>query len=141
MAEKVIPALAYLGSKHALVVHGLNGMDEIAISHDSLVWEVKNGTLISRHRIYPELFGLARSAQHSICGGSPDENASIVMSILNGEKGAKRDVAVMNAAAALLAGNLVSTFAHGIQVAQETIDSGKALEKLHRLIEFTNSCR
>ena len=137
LAEKIVPALIQLDTKHALVVHGLNGMDEISITGSSLIWEIKNRELVSLRRISPADFGLNKAADEDIRGGTPEENAETLLKILSGAKGAKRDVVVLNAAARFLAGEKVSAFDQGVLLAQETIDSGKALAKLKQLIDFT----
>ncbi len=137
LAEKIVPALVRLGTQHALVVHGINGMDEISISDPSLVWEVQNGGLASLRRITPEDFGLVSCQANTITGGSPVENAEILSKIFSGEKGPRRDVVVLNAAAALLAGNKVSSFSLGVSLAQNIIDNGAALAKLKQLVDFT----
>jgi anthranilate phosphoribosyltransferase len=137
LAEKIVPALIQLGSEHALVAHGLNGMDEISITGPSLMWEIKNRDLVASRRISPSDFCLNQAIEDDIRGGTPEENAETLKIILSGAKGAKRDVVVLNAAAALLAGEKVRDFDQGVAVAQETIDSGKALDKLKRLIDFT----
>ena len=138
LAEKIVQAIIHLGAKHTLVVHGLNGMDEISISGDSLIWEIKNGELISSQQIIsPEDFGIPLAADSSICGGTPESNAEALRSILSGAKGAKRNVTVLNAAAALVAGEKVDTLGQGVMLAQNTLDDGNALGKLNKLVEFT----
>ncbi len=138
LAEKIVQAALHLGAKHTLVVHGLNGMDEISISDNSLIWELKQGKLVSSERsICPEDYGIDRAPAKAIGGGTPDENADILRRVLSGCAGAKRDVTVLNAGAAMLAGEKVKTLDAGVKLAQETIDSGKALSKLDQLVEFT----
>lgn len=138
LAEKIVHASIRLGAKHALVVHGLNGMDEISITGNSLIWEIRNGELISsRKSISPEDFGITKAPANIINGGTPEENAEIIRQIFSGAKGAKRDVVVLNAAAALVAGEKAETLQEGVNLSQEIIDSGKALDKLKHLIEFT----
>ena len=138
LAEKIVQAIMHLGAKHALVVHGLSGMDEISISGNSLIWEIKNGKLISsRKSISPEDFGIPLAPTSSICGGPPQENAATLRLIFSGDRSAKRDVTVLNAAATLLAGENVETWEEGVKLSQEILDSGKALDKLNRLVEFT----
>jgi anthranilate phosphoribosyltransferase len=138
LAEKIVQAVIRLGAQHVLVVHGLNGMDEISISSNSLIWEVRNGNLISsRKSISPEDFGIPRAPANSICGGTPEVNAATLRLIFSGDSSPKRDVTILNAAAALVAGEKVETLEQGVRLAQETIDSGKALDKLNRLVEFT----
>jgi anthranilate phosphoribosyltransferase len=137
LGEQIVPALIQLKSKHALVVHGLNGMDEISITDSSLIWEIKNQQLISFRRISPADFDFNKATDEDIRGGTPEENAETLVKILTGDRGAKRNIVILNAAAALLAGEKVSQFNDGILLAEETIDSGKAAAKLRLLIDFT----
>ncbi len=139
LAAKILPALIYLGAQHTLVVHGLNGMDEISISGRSLYWEVKNGE-VTRAECYlaPEDLGLKRAPARQIQGGTPEENAETVRRVLAGEKGAQRDIVILNAAAALVAADAAATLEEGVARAQESIDRGQAAEKLRQMAEFTN---
>jgi anthranilate phosphoribosyltransferase len=137
LAEKIVPALIQLETKHSLVVHGVNGMDEITNTDDSLIWEIQNGQLLSLRRVSPEDFGLDKADADSIRGGTPDENAEIIRQILSGTPGPKRDIVVLNAAASLLAGERVNSLKQGVIIAQETIDSGRAAEALRRLITIS----
>lgn len=140
LAEKIVPALAYLGIKHALVVHGLNGMDELSITGDSLVWEVSQGKLIpGRRQVSPLDFGLTIGNQEEIRGGKAEENAAILKHVLSGVPGSSRDVVVLNSAAALVAAFQADTLQEGVILAQEMIDSGGALRKLNQLIEYTQT--
>jgi anthranilate phosphoribosyltransferase len=139
-AEKIVAALVQLEVKHALVVHGLNGMDEISIIGDSLIWEIIQGKIIvAKKRISPVEFGLELAAQIEITGGKAEENAAIVKRILKGVKGPQRDVVVLNSAAALVAANLASTLQEGVTLSQNTIDSGLALNKLNHLISYSQT--
>jgi anthranilate phosphoribosyltransferase len=135
LAEKMVPALIHLGIRHALVVHGANGMDEITNTGASLIWEIKDGQARALRHVSPEDFGLARSAGGAVTGGTPEDNAAMILQIFKGTRGAQRDIVVMNAAAAFLAGEKVSTFKEGVVLAQEVLDSGRALDKLKKLIE------
>ncbi len=140
LGEKIIAALMRLGSQHALVVHGLNGMDEITITGESLMWEAKDGKLIADKRhISPEALGLNKASSEAIRGGTAEENAKIIRSVLGGEKGARRDAVVLNAAAALVAGNKAEDLQKGVAMAQEVIDSGQSLKILERFIECSQS--
>ncbi len=141
LGEKMARVLQRLGSKRALVVHGLNGMDEITVSGKSRVWELSDGE-ITEYDISPKDFGIAEAGTETLAGGTSEENAKILRSVLEGEKGPKRDAAVMNAAA----GIALSRSAKGVpalkeaaEIAIETIDSGKALEKLEKLITLSQS--
>jgi len=140
LAEKIVPALMRLSVKHALVVHGLNGMDEISITGRSMCWEIRRGELQRyRQQIAPEDFGLQRASENAVRGGTPEENAQTVLKVLRGSRGPIRDVVLLNAAAALLAGDRVETMQQGVELARETLDTGRALEKLTHLIELTQS--
>jgi len=137
---KMASALHRLGIKHSLVVHGLNGMDEISITDASIIWEVKKGEEIAPpYYVSPEDFGLKRASVNTIRGGTVAENAKILHSVLTGEKGPRRDVVLINAAAALVAGEKAQSLQQGIKLARESIDSGKAVDKLEQLIRFSQS--
>ena len=138
LLEKMAGALKNLGLRHALVVHGEDGLDEITITGRTHVCELKNGS-ISRYFICPEDFGLVRAEAESIKGGEAAENAAITRRILKGEPGPKRDVVLLNAAAALAAGDMVPNMSDGVTLARRVLDSGKALAKLEQLISFSRS--
>ena len=140
LAEKIVSALLQLNLQHVLVVHGLNGMDELSIEGNSLIWEIKQGKLISSKRqISPLDFGLKIALQSEIKGGKAEENATILRRVLSGASGSQRDVVVLNAAAAMLAANKAKNIQDGVALAQKTIDSGLALEKLNQLIRYTQN--
>jgi len=138
LMEKLTSVLNGLGCQHALVVHGEDGLDEITITAKTRVCELKDGTIKS-YSIAPEDFGLSRASLDSLKGGTADENASLLRNILAGAPGHQRDVVLMNAAAALVAGDRVDTLKQGIDLAGEVIDSGQALAKLEQLIEYSQS--
>lgn len=137
LVEPLARVLANLGVKRALVVYGQDKLDEISISAPTTVCEVKDGTFCS-YVITPEEFGLARCAKEELVGGTPQENATIIREILSGKKGPKRDAVVLNSGAALYVAGKAQSIKEGVSLAQEIIDSGKALEKLERFIELTN---
>jgi len=140
LGEKIALALRRLDCKHALVVHGRNGMDEISITGKSLVWEVRNDLeSVADYRVAPEDLGFERVGVDMIKGGTPQENAEILRRVLKGEKGPHRDVVLMNAAAALVAADVAESLRRGAKLAAKAIDSGQALEKLERLIEVSQS--
>ncbi len=139
VGTKIAGVLHRLGTKHSLVVHGLNGMDEISISGGSLVWEISEDKALEPYEISPKNFGLKEASLSEIKGGTPEENAGALRRILDGGQGALRDVVVMNTAAALVAGNLVSDLKNGARLAEETIDSGRAREKLDKLVALSQS--
>ncbi|MBI5417399.1 anthranilate phosphoribosyltransferase [Candidatus Poribacteria bacterium] len=137
LTEKLCGVLNNLGVKHAFVVHGVDGMDEITITADTKISELKNGTTITYY-INPEEFGIKKVPISNIQGGSPEQNADVIKNILNGQKGPHRDIVVINAAYALVASGLAHDIKSGIIKAEESIDSGKAKHKLEELIKFTN---
>ncbi len=130
--------LISLGVKRGMVVYGTDKLDEISLSSPTKVCEIKGGWFKS-YTITPEDFGLTRCKKEDLVGGTPAENAEITRKILMGEKGAKRDAVLMNAGAALYIGGKADSMADGIKLAEELIDSGKALDTLGRLIEVSNS--
>jgi len=127
--------LRLLGTEHAMVVHGV-GMDEITTTGETLVSELKEGE-INNFLIRCETFGLKRADPDDLKGGDAKENARMLLEVLEGEKGAVRDVMVMNAAAAIYLGKKSATLREGLQRAETSIDTGKALDKLNRLIDET----
>ena len=136
LLAKMAGALQNLGVRHALVVHGEDGLDEITITGGTQICELKDG-FTRRYTICPEQFGLKRADAASIKGGAPAENAFILRGVLAGEPGPRRDIVLLNAAAALVAGDGVSTIGEGVLAAAGVIDSGKAMSKLDRLVSFT----
>jgi len=137
---KMAQVLNRLGCHHALVVHGEDGLDEITISGDTKVCELQNGTIKS-YAVSPEDFGVNRASLDTLRGGTPQENAQVLRQVLAGAPGPRRQVVLMNAAAALVAGDIVSTLRGGVELAREAIDSGRALAKLERLIGLSQSWR
>jgi anthranilate phosphoribosyltransferase len=128
--------LKNLGVRHAYVVHGTDGLDEISLSAPTKICELADGA-VTEYTIVPEQFNLTRCASDAIKGGSPAENAMIIRDVFSGKKGPCRDIVVLNAAYALAASGLASSPAQGIGMAAESIDSGKAREKLAALAEKT----
>jgi anthranilate phosphoribosyltransferase len=139
LGQKIAAVLQRLGTKHSLVVHSRDGLDEISISGRSLVWEVTENKEPSTYEISPENFGFPEASLAEIKGGTPAENAGALRRLLDGEKGTLRHVVVMNAAAAIVAGNLTSDLRKGARLAEEAIDSGRARKKLDKLIEMSRS--
>lgn len=127
-----------LGVKRALIVYGDDGLDEISISSTTSVCEI-NGDEIKEYMIDPEELGLTLAKKEDIVGGTADENAIITKDILTGkEQGAKRDIVLLNAGAALYTIGKAETIKDGVKLAAEMIDSGKANEKLEQFIAYTN---
>ena len=137
LVEPLADVLKNLGVKRAMVVHGHDGLDEITLTGTSTICEVADGRLNS-YFITPEQFGLSRCEISDLVGGGPQENAEIARNILSGEKGAKRDIVVLNAACCLYMGKNDITMRECVRFAQELIDSGKAMEKLNDFIKVTN---
>ena len=144
LGQKMAQVLYRLGSKHALVVHGQDGMDEISIAGQSRVWELRDGK-ISDYDVSPDDFGLATAPVEILVGGTPRENAAMLRSVLEGEKGPKRDAVIMNAAAGIVVGQRTENSSgrkalkEGAKLASEAIDSGQALDKLEKLIKLSQS--
>ncbi|AEF96370.1 anthranilate phosphoribosyltransferase [Methanotorris igneus] len=137
LTEKIAEVLKLLGLKGAMVVHG-SGMDEITTTGETKISELKDGE-IKTYTITPERFGLKRADIDELKGGDAKENANILKRILEGEEGAKRDIVLLNAAATLYVCGEAKSLEEGIKMAEKSIDSGKAMEKLEKLVEFTNS--
>ena len=139
LVEKVAEALSMLGTRRAFVVHGLDGLDEITITGPTRVAEVREG-LVHTYEITPEEFGMTRATLEEISGGADAaENAAMVRSVLNGDKSAKRDVVLMNAAAAIVAAGKSAHLTDAVRAAAGSIDSGAAMKKLDALVQFTQS--
>jgi anthranilate phosphoribosyltransferase len=134
LCEPMANVLNILGTKKALVVHG-SGMDEISNIGETQVVELNNGK-ITKYTLTPEKLGMKRAESSDIAGGTPEQNARDIVEVLKGKKGAKRDIIVINAGAALFVGGKASTIADGIVLANKSIDSGAALDKLK---EFVNT--
>jgi len=120
-----------------MVVHGEDGLDEISLRAPTFVCEVKDGWVRS-YTIKPEQFGFERCHPDDLRGGTPAENAEILKAVLQGEKGAKRNAAILNAAAAMFITGRYESIAAAVTVAEHVIDSGKAYEKLEEFIRFSN---
>lgn len=138
LTEPLARVLKNLGVESAFVIWGEDGLDEISINARTRITELKEGK-IKTYYIRPEDFAMARASLKEIRGGDREENAHIVEDILGGEKGAKRDIVLVNAAACLVAAGRTKSLKEGIEIAKDSIDSGKAKEKLQSLISFTNS--
>lgn len=136
LVEKLAEALSMLGLHRALVVHGRDGLDEITITGPTKVAEVRDGR-VRVYEVAPDDFGIARATLDQISGGDAKENAQIIRAILDGEKSPKRDVVVLNAAAALVAAGKVDSIDAGVPVAVQSLDSGAAKAKLEALVAFS----
>ena len=138
LVEPLAKVLNNLGVKSALSVYGTDGMDEISASDKTLVCEIKDGVTKS-YEINPEDFGFEKCRKEDLVGGDPKQNAQITLDILKGEKGPKRNAVVLNSAAGLYVSGVAESINDGVKLAEEIIDSGKALKQLEKFIEFTNS--
>jgi anthranilate phosphoribosyltransferase len=136
LAPKIAEALQRLGGKHALVVHGTDGVDELSINGQSIVHEIRNGQL-RVFSVSAEDAGLPAAAPETIRGGNPEENAATLREVLGGAPGPIRNVVVLNAAAALVAADAVSELKEGARVAADVIDSGAARKKLEDWVAMT----
>jgi anthranilate phosphoribosyltransferase len=134
-AEKIAGALARLGSRRAYVVNGSDGLDELTITGPSSIFAVQNGA-VDRIVVSPGDFGIATQSGNALRGGDTGKNREIAESILNGERGPRRDVVLMNAALALVAAEKASGFVEGAELAARSIDSGSARTKLRQLREL-----
>jgi anthranilate phosphoribosyltransferase len=140
MVEKLAEALSMLGLHRALVVHGLDGLDEMTITGPTRVAEARDGTVRS-YDVDPEEFGMKRATLADISGGDAVENAAIVREVLSGKKSPRRDVVVLNSAAALVAAGRVDHLGDGVPLAVQSIDSGAAAATLETLARFTSAHR
>ena len=138
LVEPLAQVLMKLGVKKGMVVYGQDKLDEISLCAPTTVSEFKDGWFRT-YEITPEQFGFERCTREDLRGGKPAENAEITRSILSGEKGHRRNAVLLNAGAALCIGEKAETIADGIKLAEEIIDSGKAMETLEMLIELSNS--
>jgi anthranilate phosphoribosyltransferase len=136
LVEKLAEALSMLGLHRALVVHGLDGLDEITITGPSRVAEARDGS-VRTYEVTPEEFGMARATLGDIAGGDAVMNAAIIREVLKGTRSPQRDVVLLNSAAALVAAGCADHLAEAIPLAAKSIDSGAAAAKLDRLVRFT----
>jgi anthranilate phosphoribosyltransferase len=138
LVDKLAEALSMLGLHRALVVHGLDGLDEITITGLTRVAEVREGK-VRTYEVAPEEFGLDRAPIETIAGGDAAANAAIIREILAGKKSPRRDVVLLNASAALVAAGKTDHLADALPLAVASIDSGAAAKKLETLVQFTNA--
>jgi anthranilate phosphoribosyltransferase len=131
-ARLMADALVALGLQHGFVVHGSDGLDEITTTGPTLAFEICGGEVL-RRELHPADFGVPVAAPGDLAGGTPEENAGIAISLLEGARGARRDVVLVNAAAALVAAGQAPDFPAAMRVAAASIDSGSALKKLNEM--------
>jgi anthranilate phosphoribosyltransferase len=136
----VASVLALLGSEHALVVHGADGLDEISIAGPTSVYEMRAGE-VKAYTIEPEAFGLRRAATDAVRGGTVESNRVLADAVLAGEPGAARDVVLMNAGAGLYIAGLADSIADGVQRAAAELDSGRAHAKLNQVVHVSQLAR
>jgi anthranilate phosphoribosyltransferase len=139
LAPRLAGALEKLGAYHALVVHGYGGLDELSITGPSVIYHVREGHTIEHISLRPQDVGLPVGPLESIQGGTAEENAQIIRSVLAGTPGPQRDVVLLNAAAAIYAADAVPTLRDGVGVAAAAIDSGAAARTLASLVEFSQN--
>lgn len=138
LVKPLCEVLKNVGVKSALSVYGQDGLDEISVSDKTSVCELRDGRL-KCYEIAPEDFEMERCSKEDLVGGNPRENAEITLSILNGQKGPKRNAVVLNSAAALYVAGKADSIEDGVRLASEIIDSGRAKKQLEKFIEYTNS--
>ena len=138
LVEKLALVLQGLGCQHALVVHGEDGLDEITITGDTRISELK-GQNIEGYVIKPEDLDLQRADLDNLKVSNLQENAEMLRNVLAGAQGPQRDIVLMNTAAVLLAGDKVETLQQGVTMAKESIDTGRALSKLEQLIALSKN--
>jgi anthranilate phosphoribosyltransferase len=132
--------LQMLGSDHVLVVHGVDGVDEISIAGETLIAELKDGQ-ISEYKIHPRAFGIAESPLDSIRVSGTDESKAVLLAALDNEPGAARDIVGLNAGAAIYAAGVTTSLAEGVKHALGVLESGKAKKTLHAFVKLTNLLR
>lgn len=138
LAPTMAEALLSLGAKHAFVVAGKDGLDELTLTGASIVCEAKEGR-VTEYEIHPETLGLPLASMSALEGGNANKNASITLKVLDGEQGACRDIVVLNAAPALVAAGIAADMKEAILRAAEAIDSGAARNKLTALRDLSNN--
>jgi anthranilate phosphoribosyltransferase len=131
-----IRALQRLGAEHALVVYGRDGMDEVSLGAATLVGELKDGE-ISEYEIHPEDFGLTMASHRALKVDTPEQSRDMVLSVLDNQDGAPRDIVALNAGVALYAANVAPTIAAGLALAQQALAQGAGQAKLAQLKAFT----
>ena len=138
--EILARVLENLGTEHALVVHGEDGLDEVSISTKTFISEAHKGEILN-YQISPQDFGFQRVRPEDLAGGNALDNARIILEILKGKPGAKRDIVILNAAVALYTADKAKEIKEGITLAVESIDSGNALTKLEMLKDYSRKAK
>lgn len=135
-AELIAGALVALGLERGFVVHGSDGLDEITTTGPTLAFEIRDGG-VHRRTLVPEQFGVAEARIEDLKGGGPERNYAIARAVLTGARGPQRDIVLVNASAALVAGGRAAAFREGVALAAQVIDSGAAWRKVQDLAQFT----
>ncbi len=138
LTEVMAEVLGEMGARRAMVVHGLDGIDELSTVGPTRISELRDGDVRTR-QLTPEEVGLERASPEAIAGGRPEENAAITAAVLRGEVGPRRDIVLINAAAALMTAELADDWRDGLALARRAIDSGAAYEKLEALRAHTRA--
>jgi anthranilate phosphoribosyltransferase len=138
LIDLVAATLAELGVDRAFVVHGFGGLDEISLAGETQIAEVRDGA-VKRFVLTPEDFSLPRAPRETLQGGTPPENASMIRRLFEGEAGPRRDIVLMNSAAALVVSGVAESFREAVAMASRALSSGAALDKLEQLKSFTNA--
>jgi anthranilate phosphoribosyltransferase len=136
LTEKLAHVLKNLGARRVMVVHGLDGLDELSTLGETKISELAEGK-VETYTVKPEDFGIERTTPEAIAGKDVAENVRMMLRVLRGERGPRRDIVLLNAAAALVVGGKTKDLREGITIAAEVIDSGRAFEKVVRLVEVT----
>lgn len=138
LTEVMAEVLRALGAEHAFVVHGADGLDELSVTGSNRISQLRDGR-VETYDLDPQQLGLARANIGDLAGGTADDNAAITKALLDGERGPKRDVVLLNTAAVLVAGDKAADFGDALTLAAESIDGGNARRKLDQLVELTRS--
>jgi len=136
LTEPMATALLELGAEAALVVHGLDGLDELSTIGETRVSELRDDA-VRTYALRPEDVGLQRASASDIVGGTPEDSAAMLLGVLEGEPGPRRDIALLNAAGALVVAGKAADLREGIAGAAEAVDSGAARQKLEQLSEMS----
>lgn len=136
LTEPLANVLKNLGIEKAMVINGMDGLDEITTTAATKVSELKNGEILN-YEITPEQFGLKRAQKEELIGGDPARNVEIIYDIFRGAKGPQRDIVLLNSAASIYVGKAANSIEEGIGVAEKMIDSGMAMEKLNALVKHS----
>lgn len=137
LTEKIARVLEKLGTERALVFHGMDGLDEMSTLGETQISELSDG-VIRTYTVEPEDFGLTRAEVEEISGGDARENGRILLRILKGKEGPRRDITLLNAAAAIFVGGKSDNLNECLEIAREALDSGKAYKKLEKLVDSTD---